>query len=179
MTLIEFTDYQCPYCRRHFEQTLPRSVADYVDTGKVRYVVREFPLTKIHSRAAKAAEAALCAAEQNKYWEMHDRLFHDQRKLSLPDLAAHAEALELDLASFQSCLQEGKYSETIQAGLDEAAKAGVSGTPSFLLGLTDRDHPGQVTATEYLRGAMPYARFQQVIDKLLAGDKVQPGETEE
>lgn len=179
VTLVEFTDYQCPFCQRHFAQTMPQIMTDYVETGKVRYIVREYPLKQIHSRAARAAEAALCAGEQNKYWEMHAQMFRNQRELGDQDLVAHAKAVDLDVTAFQSCLEEGRFGQRVAADLNEATKAGVQVTPSFVLGLTDPDNPGQFTATEYLRGAIPFVKFQQVIDKLLAADPEQTDEGEE
>jgi protein-disulfide isomerase len=91
VTLIEFSDYQCSFCGRHFSQTLPRLMTEYVKTGKVKYVLRDFPLEPIHPLAFKAAEAARCASDQGKYWEMHDRLFSNQQALGPKDLPRHAE----------------------------------------------------------------------------------------
>jgi protein-disulfide isomerase len=93
--LIEFSDFECPYCGRHFRQTLPRIDREYVQTGKVRYVFRHFPLESLHKEAFKAAEAALCAGDQQKFWEMHDRLFAHQDALATGKLPGHAAALGL------------------------------------------------------------------------------------
>ena len=103
VTLIEFSDYQCPFCGRHFSQTLPRLMTEYVKTGKVKYVLRDFPLEPIHPLAFKAAEAARCAGDQGKYWEMHGRLFSNQQALGPKDLPRHAEAVGLDVTRFQEC----------------------------------------------------------------------------
>jgi protein-disulfide isomerase len=169
VTLVEFTDYQCPFCRRHAQQVLPNILADYVKTGKVRYVIREFPLTQIHPRAARASEAALCAGDQGRYWEMHGKLFSEQNRLADEDLLAHAESIGLDLDRFKGCLEEGRHRARVEADTAAGAKAGVAGTPSFLLGLTDPADPDKFTATELLQGALPYPQFQAAIDKLLAG----------
>ena len=91
VTLVEFTDYQCPFCRRHSAQTKPRLIKDYVATGKLRYVLREFPLARIHPQATKAAEAALCAGDQDKYWDLNAVFFANQRKLKPTDLLAYAD----------------------------------------------------------------------------------------
>ncbi len=168
VTLVEFTDYQCPFCRRHFAQTMPQLVKDYVETGKLRYVMREFPIQSIHPKALKAAEAALCAGDQGKYWEIHDVFFADQRKLAPEDLKAHAEGLGLDVASFNECLDGDKYAQRVQKDLADGVKAGVRGTPSFFAGLTDPADPTKIRAIKYLNGAQPYVVFKAAIDALIA-----------
>ena len=171
LTLVEFTDYQCPFCKRHFNGVLPQIKKDYVDTGKVKYVMRQFPLVSIHPRATKASEAALCAGDQGKYWEVHNRIFVDQRKLSDEDLQAHAEAAGLEGAQFKDCLSTGKYTERVKTDAAEGAKAGVRGTPSFFLGLTDPSNSDKIKATQYIRGAQAFRSFKAAIDKMLSADK--------
>ena len=146
---------------------MPQIEKDYIETGKVKYVVRDFPLESIHPQAFKAHEAANCAGEQGKYWEMHNRLFANQRALGLKALPGHAKAIGLDLPTFEVCLSSGKHSSEIRADLEEGIKAGVRGTPSFLLGLTE-PNSSKIKATQLIRGAQPYSRFKQAIDKLLA-----------
>src|SRR6266704_659322 len=106
IAIVEFSDYQCPYCGRHANTVLPQIIKDYVSTGKVRYIVRDVPIEAIHPQAFKAAEAAHCAGDQGKFWEMHDRLFQNQQLLAVSDLAAHALALGLDGPKFQPCLDD-------------------------------------------------------------------------
>lgn len=168
VTIVEFTDYQCPFCARHFNNTLPEIVKNYVDAGKLRYALREFPLTSIHPRATKASEAALCAGDQGKYWEMHDLIFKNPRSLGDADLLGHAGTLALDKSGFQTCLEGGKYTEQVKQDVQFGTKAGVRGTPSFVLGLTDPNNSKKFTATEFLRGAQPYAAFEKAIESLLA-----------
>ncbi len=168
VTLVEFTDYQCPYCRRHFERTQPELVKNYVEAGKLKYVLREFPIESLHKKAFKASEAALCAGDQGKYWEMHDLFFQDQQKLGPEDLKAHAEGLGLEMAGFQDCLDGGKYAERIRQDQKDGTDAGVRGTPSFLVGLTDPDDPTKIRATKFIRGAQPYVLFKSVIDALIS-----------
>ena len=168
VTLVEFTDYQCPYCRRHSLMTKPRLVKDYVETGKLKYVVREFPIASIHPRATKAAEAALCAGDQGKYWDMSKAFFANQRKLAPEDLKAHAEGFGLDMASFSECLGGGKYAERLRKDFKDGATAGVRGTPTFFLGLTDPADATKIRATKTLRGAQSYAAFKRAIDELVA-----------
>jgi protein-disulfide isomerase len=167
LTLVEFSDYQCPFCARHFNQTWPQLVSEYIETGKVRYVVRDFPLESMHPLAFKAAEAAHCAGEQGKYWEMHNRLLANQSALGAKNLPLHAQALGLDLPAFQQCLDSGKEAARVRKDLDDGEKAGVEGTPTFFLGLTEQND-SKIKATRRLGGALPYPRFKQAIDSLLA-----------
>ena len=168
VTLDEFTDYQCPFCRRHSLQTKPQLVKDYVETGKLRYVLREFPIESIDPTAFKAAEAALCAGDQGKYWDTGALFFQNQRKLAPKDLKAYAESLGLDTVGFGECLDGGKYTQRVRDDLRDGTAAGVRGTPSFFLGLTDPDDPSKIKATKFLRGAQPYPVFKQAIDALIA-----------
>ncbi len=168
VTLVEFTDYQCPYCRRHSDQTKPLLIKEYVEAGKLKYVLREFPIAQIHPKAPKAAEAALCAGDQDKYWAMNEVFFANQRKLGPDDLKAHAEGLGLDMASFSACLDGGKYTERVRKDLADGVKAGVRGTPSFFLSLTDPADPTKIRAIKSLNGAQPYVVFKSVIDALIS-----------
>lgn len=167
LTLIEFSDYQCPFCARHAHETLPQIERDYIKTGKVRYVLLDLPLEGIHPQAFKAAEAAHCAGEQARYWELHDRLFANQGALGVPDLLQHAGKLGLDVEGFRQCLESGRHATTIRESLAEAQKAGITGTPTFLLGVTAPD-PSTVKAVTMIRGAQPYSRFREVIESLLS-----------
>ena len=142
----------------------------YIKTGKVKYIALDFPLESIHQNAFKAAEAARCAGAQGKYWEMHARLFANQGALGLNDLPAHAEALGLDRAAFQPCLESGRYAEAIRKDLADGQQAGVTGTPSFFLGVTEVND-SKVKALRQLKGAQPYTAFQTTIDGLLAEQK--------
>jgi protein-disulfide isomerase len=155
VTIVEFSDYECPFCGRHFQQTYPQLKADYIDTGKVRLVFRDFPLS-FHPSAQKAAEAAECAGDQNKYWEMHDKLFQNQQALGVTNLKQYAADLGLNTGTFNSCLDSGKYAQEIQADMADGSAAGVSGTPSFFIN-------GRLVV-----GAQPYQVFQQAIEAELA-----------
>jgi len=143
---------------------------EYVKTGKVKYVVRDFPLASIHNNAFKAAEAAHCAGEHGKYWEMHTRLFANQRALGLDDLPSHAQALRLDMPGFQQCLKSGRYAGAIRQVMADGQQAGVTGTPTFFLGVTE-PNDSQVKALRVLTGAQPYAAFQAAINSLLSEQK--------
>jgi protein-disulfide isomerase len=167
VTLVEFTDYQCPFCSRHFRDTMPQIDNDYVKTGKIRYVLREFPLEAIHPLAFKAAEAANCSGEQGKYWEMHDRLFTNQNSLAAEQLPGHAEAVGLNGQKFKTCLDSGKYAAKLRKDLADAQKAGVNGTPTFFIGLSD-SKGSEIKAVRKIVGAQNYAAFKDAIDTLLA-----------
>ena len=175
LILVEFTDYQCPFCGRHFQQTSPQIERDYVNTGRIKYVVRDFPLESIHKDALKAAEAAHCAREHGQYWQMHDRLFNSQNALAADHLSAYAGALGLDVQSFRRCLDSNQYSAKIRQDLVDAQKVGVQATPSFLLGVAE---PGgsSVKVVKMIAGAHPYTVFKEAIDSLLSSQKpVAPG----
>ena len=166
LTLVEFTDYQCPFCSRHLRDTFPQIENDYIKTGKVRYVLREFPLESIHPQAVKAAEAAGCAGEQWKYWEMHDRLFANQNALTPAQLPGHAEAISLDAAKFKSCLEGGKFAAKVRKDLADAQKYGATGTPTFFIGVTD-PKSSEIKAVRKIVGAQSYAAFKDAFDTLL------------
>ncbi len=167
VVLIEFTDYQCPFCRRHSNTVLAQLEQSYVATGKLRYVVREFPIGSLHPQAPKAAEAALCAGDHGRYWEMHNLLFRNTNLLDPASLVLHATSLGIDRASFETCVGTAKYAEQVRANYDLGTKAGVRGTPSFFLGLVDPSDPNKVRATQIISGAQPFETFQRAIDALL------------
>src|SRR3989344_1385797 len=156
VTIIEFSDYQCPFCGRHFTQTYPQLKKDYVDTGKIKIVFRDFPLNSIHPNAQKAAEASECAEDQGKFWEMHDTLFENQQLLGIENLKGYAKQLGLNENEFNDCLDSGKYSAEVSKDTQDAASAGGIGTPFFVVGGTP------------LSGAQPFSSFQQVIEAELA-----------
>lgn len=165
VTLIEFSDFQCPYCGRFFKSTLTEIERDYIKTGKVRYVFRDFPL-EFHKQAPKASEAANCAGEQGKYWEMHDKLFENQNALMVDKLKQYATEIGLESGPFDACLDSGKYAEEINRDIEDGKKAGVSGTPSFFIGKSQGQ--GKEITGKRIVGARPYESFKQIIDPLLA-----------
>ena len=147
---------------------MPQLEKDYIDTGKMKHVFMDFPLA-MHSHAQKAAEAADCAGDQGKFWEMHDKLFANQQALGQEGLLKNAEALGLDMPKFKECLDTGKYAEGIKKQMAEGQKAGITGTPAFLLGYSEPD--GKVKATKKISGAQPYASFKSAIDEMLSSKK--------
>ena len=154
VTIFEYSDFQCPYCARHTLETFPELKKAYIDSGKVKLVFKNFPLPG-HSFAKKAAEAAECAFEQNKFWIYKETLFENQQNLSLKDLKKYAQELGLNTEQFNSCLDSGKYVPAVEKDLQEGQVAGIDGTPSFFIN------------GEKLGGAYPFASFQQIIDAKL------------
>ena len=155
IVLVEFSDYQCPFCKRWHEEVYDNLLAAY--PGKIKIVYRNLPLTSIHPEAFPAAEAALCAGDQHAYWQFHDRLFNGNtlgRKVYLQ----YAEELDLDMVSFESCITNRKYKDVVQEDSDSAAALGIRSTPTFFInGIA-------------VVGAQPLAVFKQVIDKELTGE---------
>jgi protein-disulfide isomerase len=132
-------------------------------------VLRDLPLEQIHPLAVKAAEATHCAGEQGKFWEMHDRLFANQRELARADLAKHAQALGLNAGAFDQCLDSGTFVARVRNDLGEAQKLQVTGTPTFFVGLTD-GNTSQIKGTRIV-GAVPYQTFKDAIERLLSTQK--------
>jgi protein-disulfide isomerase len=147
---------------------MPQIEKEYIETGKVKHVFMDFPLP-MHKNAQKASEAGHCAGDQGKFWEMHDKLFVNSRALGAEDLLKYAEALGLDMKKFKECLDGGKSAEQIKKIMAEGMKAGVAGTPAFLLGFIEPD--GKVKATKKVSGAQSYATFKTAIDELLSSKK--------
>jgi protein-disulfide isomerase len=173
VTIVEYTDMQCPFCSRHAQNTFSQIETEYIKSGKVRYVVKDFPLESLHSNAFIAAEANHCAAEQNRAWDMHDRLFANQQKLGKEDMAGYAETMGLDSSKFKACLDSGRYAAAVRKDMAEGQSAGVTGTPMFFLGSADATSY-QMKPEKMLNGAVAFSSFQAAIDDLLA--KPQRGE---
>jgi protein-disulfide isomerase len=167
VTMFSYSDFQCPYCRRHATTVLTDILKEYVDNGKLRIVMREFPIESIHPRAFAASQAAVCAGAQGKYREMHDLIFSDQKALTDADLSAHAQTLGVDQAEYEACLADKEISDGIRADIREAQGMGISGTPSFVVGLTNPEDLDKVRVTRYIRGAQPFPSFMGAIDDQL------------
>lgn len=150
VVIVEFSDYQCPFCRRFRQQTFDRLFQAYGD--KIRFVYRDFPLTQIHPEALNAAIAANCAGEQGQYWAYHDKLFEQAQGLSHDAYLAYAAELGLDMDAFQACLQDPAQKEEVLADRDAGAQLGVTGTPTFFINGIP------------VVGAQPFEVFQQIIE---------------
>ncbi len=173
LALLIFTDYQCPFCGRHARDTEPQIEKEYVETGKMKLVFMDFPLD-MHQNAKKAHEAGLCAGDQGKFWEMNHKLFdnptNDPTHLNPESLPKYAEELGLDMAKFKACLDGGKHADEIKNRITEgSSKAGITGTPAFLLGFIKSD--GTVKATKKIVGAGPFTNFKTAIDEQLSQGK--------
>lgn len=162
VVIIEFSDFQCPFCRSFWRDTLPLIKSEYIDTGKVKFVYRDFPLS-FHPAALPAAQAAECAKEQGKFWEMHDKIFSEQDKLgsgtvqfSVNDLKKWAAETGLNVGQFNSCLDSQKYNDEVSQDLNDGQAAGVSGTPGFFIN------------GKSVVGAQPFSVFKTAIDKELS-----------
>jgi len=165
--LIEFSDYQCAFCLQQANTVMPEVSRDFVKTGRLRYAFRNFPLEDLHPQAFEAAEAAECAGAQGRFWEMHQLLFDNQKALARPDLLKYAGSLKLDGAAFQACLESGRYAEKIRQDQAAAAKAGVSGTPTLLIGVAKPGDPA-VTITRMVVGAQPYPVLKGILELALS-----------
>jgi protein-disulfide isomerase len=156
ITIVEFSDYECPYCRTWHTEVYSQLIDAYGD--QVRFVYRDFPLESIHANAKPAAEAANCANEQGEFWEYHDKLFSMELGLSPEAYQEYATQLGLDIDEFQECFESGRYQEEVQLDFEFAANLGVRSTPTFFVnGIA-------------VVGAQPFEVFQQVIEKELAGE---------
>ena len=167
ITIIEFSDFQCPFCARFHVQTLPTIMDEYINEGTVKIVFRDFPIQSIHPNALPASVAAECANEQGKFKEMHDILFEKQNEWNNQEMNKtmllfnqYASEMQLEQEKFDSCLRNGKYIEEIKKDLDDGRAYGVSATPGFFIG---NDQIGFIE----LKGAQPFESFKKVIDAQL------------
>jgi len=160
IVMVEFSDFQCPFCGKFYQETLPSIEKEYIQTGKVQLVFRDFPLS-FHENAQNAAEAAECANEQGKFWQMHNKLYENQQAIAATDLKQYASDLGLDVKKFNDCFDSAKYAAEIQKDEADGQANGISGTPGFLIN-------GQL-----ISGAMPYENFKAVFESILTGKPVQ------
>lgn len=155
VTLIEYSDYQCPFCQKFFKETEPLIRKNYIETGKVKMVYRDFPLPG-HPYAEPAAEAANCAKDQGKFWAYHDAIFQKQNELPTLDYLKLANELGLDTNQFKKCLGDQKYKDKIKKDYEGGASIGVNGTPTFFIN------------GKQIIGAQPYSVFEKAIEEALS-----------
>ena len=155
VVLIEWSDYQCGFCQRFKMETEPQIIKNYVETGKVRFVYKHFPLDSIHPQATPAALASECAGEQGKFWEYNDKIFANTQSLNTANYRLWAKDLGLNEGMFNTCLDTQKYLDRVKSDMQEGLAAGVRGTPGFLLN------------GKLISGAQPYAVFQAEIEAAL------------
>lgn len=170
VTLIEFSDYECPFCKRSFDQLLPELKKNYIDSGKLKLVYRNLPLP-FHQNAHKEAEAALCARDQGgdaTYFKFHDQIFTKTTSngtgLALDQLPIIAASIGLNVSQFQQCLDSGKYKDYVDKDITYAEKVGANGTPTWFVGKSTAD--GNIDG-QIIVGAQPFSAFQPTIDNLL------------
>jgi protein-disulfide isomerase len=157
VTIVEFSDFQCPYCQVWYEQVFTQLMADYPD--QIRFVYRDFPLIQIHPGAQPAAEAAECANDQDKYWDFHDAIFSGQYEFSRDGFLKIAADLGLNTTTFASCIDSGKYADEVLGDLQDGINMGVQSTPTFYINGFK------------VEGALPYESFKSIIDQILAGNQ--------
>jgi protein-disulfide isomerase len=164
--IIEYTDFQCPFCQMFMLQTFPKILKNYINTGKVKFFYRDWP-SAVHPFAMSAARAARCAGEQGKFWQMYDSLFGNQDELAYDDLVKRGSRLHLDQGEYNRCLSSNKYGDVIERNTKVAKVMGVMGTPTFLLGTIASDGH-TVKIEKAIEGAQPYSAFKSTLDSLLA-----------
>jgi protein-disulfide isomerase len=164
ITVVEFTDYQCPFCRQFHTTTYAELKKNFIDTGKVRFYSRDLPLDSIHPDAVRAAQAARCAADQGQFWTMRDMMGANPGKLDLDSLVEDAKQLRMNVDTFRTCVQSQKYKEAVQTDVLEAMKIGAEATPTFVIG---KSTPQGVEG-ELLVGAQPLTEFVKAFSRLEA-----------
>jgi len=168
ITIVEFSDFQCPFCAKFHSTTLPQLEANYIDSGKVKFVYRDFPIQSIHPNAVPAAIASECADEQGMFWEYHDLVFENQKKwqglsgrIMVDTFEQYALELGLNTSNFNTCLESAKYADEVTKDLQDGTSYGVTGTPGFFVG---NDELGYVK----IIGAQPYPVFERLIEDQIA-----------
>ena len=165
LTIVEFSDFECSYCRRFHEQVFSKLKSEYIDTGLVRFVHKDLPLP-FHPNALPAAAAARCAGEQNRYWDMYDALFHQQNCLGCKGVVAIAAEKQFDTTALQTCMKLKATMDVINTNRSEASLHNINATPTFVIGPTRRN--GSLDG-RVVEGALPWSTFKSIIDKALLG----------
>ncbi len=155
VTIVEFSDFQCPFCGKFFQTSEKQIIEKYIKTGKAKFIYRDFPLTGIHEHAQKAAEAGQCSHEQGKFWQYHDLLFQRQAELGVSNFKRWAEEIGLNKDQFNQCLDSGKYADEVQKDFQDGQALGVTGTP------------GTFVNGRLIVGSVPFAQFESAIEEAL------------
>lgn len=169
ITIVELSDYHCPFCRRHVQQTQPQIYSEYVDAGKARHVFVHFPIDQLHPDAFRSHEAASCAADQGRFWELHAKLFESPVK-TIDQLTALAQGTGVDITAFRACLEDGKYRDAVRQSVARIQQLGVSGTPMFFIGRTPAGSE-KFKVIKTVQGAHPFPAFKAAIDEVLVTTK--------
>jgi protein-disulfide isomerase len=166
LAIIEYADFECPFCRRFEREVYPQIRDNYINTGKVKYFHRDMPLP-FHEGAMPAARAAHCASEQGKFWEMHDSLLGDATSLGAADIDERAARLGMNVSELDKCISSDRFADIIQRGVAEATQMQISGTPTFIIGTLDTQ--GKLMSVKRtVVGAYPFDTFKGALDPLLA-----------
>ena len=163
VTVLEYSDFTCGYCEKFFHETFPRLLSEYIDTGKVRFVYRDFPRAP-GGPGMHASQAARCAGKQGAYWPMHDRLFNSGQRFSLDQLQGYAKELGLDASKFSQCLDGDSFVKEIYQDRIEGGTLGIRGTPGFVIFLTSLPKDGEMVM---IPGAFPFDVFKEEIEKVM------------
>jgi len=166
VVFVEYSDFQCPFCASYAANSYPQITRDYVDSGRVRYAFVNFPIESLHPAAFNEHVAAGCAADQGRFWEMHDRLFANPRENDAKALARHAAGLGIDATKFRSCLERGSHAAEVRRTVGTVNALGIVGTPTFVIGRVEAD--GKVRVVKVISGAKPYSVFKEALDSVLA-----------
>ncbi|WP_233998371.1 DsbA family protein [Pseudoalteromonas sp. T1lg48] len=172
LAIVEFSDYQCPYCKRYIDTTFTKLKTNFIDKGKVKYIARDFPLA-FHKQAKGAAVAANCSLQQGAYWPMRERLFNNMRQLGDELYQSSAEQLSLDMDQFAKCLEDEKVLAKVEQDITYGSSLGIRGTPSFLIGKVE---DGRLLNPTLLVGAQSYETFAAVLNELAAAPVQEAGE---
>lgn len=167
VTLIEFSDYECPFCIRHFTQTMAEIDEKFIKTGRIQYVFKDFPIAQLHPEAILAHQATRCAAEQGRFWEMHTKMFSPAGTHTPEQLETHARAAGVSLQPYLECLASNRTLDAVRASVDTAVQLGANGTPSFFVGVRDLE-TNRVRILQGLSGAQPFSEFEKVIQAVEA-----------
>lgn len=165
--LIEFLDYQCPVCARQAAEIMPRLKSEYIETGQAAYLYKDFPVEQFHTRAFRAAEAAQCAGDQGKLWEMNALLLASQSALSEDALLTHAANVQLNMDEFTACMEAGHHEAAIREDIALARALEITGTPTIYLAVRDPDRPGHAKIVDKVRGVGGYPGFANKLDRVL------------
>ena len=166
VAVIEYSDFQCPYCASYAANSYPQIIKEYVDTGKIRYAFMSFPLEGLHPLAWRAHIAAACAGDEGRFWEMHDRLLANPKAADTEALLHHAAALGLKPDTFRGCVESERHAAEIRRAIASSTALGITGTPTFVIGTIGPD--GTVKVAKLISGAKPYAAFKDSIESVLA-----------
>jgi len=164
ITMVEFTDYQCPFCRKFHLETFNELKKNFIDTGKVRFYSRDLPINSLHPNAFRAAQAARCAAEQGQFWTMRNLMGSNPDRLDLEHLTGFATDLKMDPLAFRNCVESEKYKSAVESDAAEAVRIGAQATPTFVIGKSTAEG----VDGELMVGALPYANFEQKLKQLEA-----------